>query len=360
MKRIDLLDYGRFAAALAVMATHYFSSGFINHKITSIGRIDSLAEIAKYGYPGVEFFFIISGYVIFYSAQNKNASEFIVSRCVRLFPAFWCAVAITTVTAQFWGHGSLLVSFRQFFSNLTMFPWYFGEPYVDGVYWTLQYEWKFYISVYVVMLFVGSEWLKRLLCIWPLYIAVNQFMSNDWILSNGYYSYFSAGALFGIIKEKRSLIPIAMLLLVFVICQKFSLHNAAKMTLKNGTYYSPIVVFGFISGMFVFFVSLYSRGIQTQSLPWAGLLGAMSYPIYLTHAHFGFMAISKFADESNKGWIYLATASFVLLMAYLIHIVLERRGVSLWRRVFANLVGRPMVCLEGMLFRLRGLQMRNE
>jgi len=360
MQRIDLLDYGRFTAALAVMATHYFFSGFINHKITSIGRIDYLAEMAKYGYLGVEFFFIISGYVIFYSAQNKKASEFLVSRCMRLFPAFWCAVTITTVTAQFWGHGSLLVTFRQFFANLTMFPWYFGEPYVDGVYWTLQYEWKFYLSVYVVLLFVGARWLKRLLCLWPLYIAANQFISNDWILSNGYYSYFAAGALFAMLKEKRSLFPIAMLLLAFVICQKFSLDNAARMTLKNGTHYSPIVVFALISGMFFFFEVLDASQIRTQSLPGAGLLGAMSYPIYLIHAHFGFMAISKFSDENNRGWIYLATASFVLLMAYLIHIVIERRGVSLWRKVFANLVGRPMAWLEGILFGLRGLHMRNE
>lgn len=56
MKRIALLDYGRFFAALAVMASHYFFGGIVNQKISSIDHIDSVANIAKYGYLGVEFF----------------------------------------------------------------------------------------------------------------------------------------------------------------------------------------------------------------------------------------------------------------------------------------------------------------
>jgi peptidoglycan/LPS O-acetylase OafA/YrhL len=88
MKRIDLLDYARLFAAFCVLALHYTYSGITNGKVTSIGHIDSIIDITKYGYLGVEFFFMISGYVIFFSATNSSASKFIVSRAVRLYPLF--------------------------------------------------------------------------------------------------------------------------------------------------------------------------------------------------------------------------------------------------------------------------------
>ncbi|MBB1075267.1 acyltransferase [Rhodoferax sp. 4810] len=88
MKRLELLDYGRFSATLAVMFFHYFFNGIQNGKISSFEHIPWVIDFAKYGYLGVEFFFMISGYVIFFSSKEKTAGEFGAARVLRLFPAF--------------------------------------------------------------------------------------------------------------------------------------------------------------------------------------------------------------------------------------------------------------------------------
>ena len=156
MRRIELLDYGRFVATICVGAFHYLFNGIQNGKISSLTHIPALVEFAKYGYLGVEFFFMISGYVIFFSANHKTAGQFLAARAVRLYPAFWAAVIFTTVVAQFWGGMKMSVSFPQAIANLTMFPKLFGYEFVDGVYWTLQYEWMFYFAVCTALI-VGIQ-----------------------------------------------------------------------------------------------------------------------------------------------------------------------------------------------------------
>ena len=162
MKRLQLLDYGRFAAAFSVLLYHYTFNGFRNGKISSIGPVDFITYVTHFGKIGVEFFFIISGYVIYYSAQNKTPGEFAFSRIKRLYPAFWFAVFFTSLFAFLWGRGTVMeVSAPQILANLTMVPELFGYKNVDGAYWTLVYELKFYLLVFLVLFFQGKKIFKH-------------------------------------------------------------------------------------------------------------------------------------------------------------------------------------------------------
>jgi peptidoglycan/LPS O-acetylase OafA/YrhL len=87
VKRLELLDYARLSAALCVLCFRYLQR-IRNGKVTSTERIPGTSEWAMYGYLGVPFLCMISGYVIFFSAQERIAAEFAVSRAVRLFPAY--------------------------------------------------------------------------------------------------------------------------------------------------------------------------------------------------------------------------------------------------------------------------------
>ncbi|WP_164654758.1 acyltransferase family protein, partial [Pseudomonas viridiflava] len=95
MKRLELLDYGRFIAAIMAVLYHYTFNGIANGKLSSLSHIPELIEFTKYGYLGVELFFMISGYVIFYSARNRSAAQFAASRAIRLYPSYWFAVLFT-------------------------------------------------------------------------------------------------------------------------------------------------------------------------------------------------------------------------------------------------------------------------
>src|SRR5688500_3424160 len=150
MKRLELLDYGRFFAAIAVVLYHYTFNGIRNGKITTLTLEPALVSVTKYGYLGVEFFFMISGYVIFFSALNRTPSQFAVSRALRLFPAYWVGVLFTSCFAIAWGTGAMQVTWDQVLANLTMISPMLGYEYVDGVYWTLLYELTFYCGVFAL------------------------------------------------------------------------------------------------------------------------------------------------------------------------------------------------------------------
>jgi len=84
---IDLL---RFIAAISVVFYHYAFIGVTRPDYNPL-VFPALVPIAKYGYLGVELFFIISGYVVLLSAQGKTVRQFFVSRVTRLYPAYWVA-----------------------------------------------------------------------------------------------------------------------------------------------------------------------------------------------------------------------------------------------------------------------------
>lgn len=94
-QRVEIADYMRPLAAVSVVAFHYLYNGIENGKVGSIDH-EPIAGVAGYGYLGVNFFFMISGYVILASANGKSARQFAVGRALRLYPAFWVALIITT------------------------------------------------------------------------------------------------------------------------------------------------------------------------------------------------------------------------------------------------------------------------
>nr|WP_308129416.1 acyltransferase family protein [Actinoplanes polyasparticus] len=103
-----------------------------------------------YGFPGVETFFLISGFVILMSGWGRTVREFAASRAARLYPAFWASVVITTVvTAVLSITGGLPFSSQSdtgdVLINMTMLAEPLNTPLVDTVYWTLWVELRFYL-----------------------------------------------------------------------------------------------------------------------------------------------------------------------------------------------------------------------
>ena len=95
--RLYEIDLLRITAALAVVCYHYTFSGYAGH-ITSIA-FPALSTAKRYGYLGVDMFFVISGFVVLLSAWGRRPHQFVISRIVRLYPAYWVAVTITAVIA---------------------------------------------------------------------------------------------------------------------------------------------------------------------------------------------------------------------------------------------------------------------
>jgi peptidoglycan/LPS O-acetylase OafA/YrhL len=356
VRRIELLDYARFAAAWAVVAFHFLFKGIQEGKTPSLEFIPGVSEIAKYGYLGVQLFFMISGYVIFFSAKGKTAGAFAASRALRLYPAFWVAVLFTSAVSFLFGGDTFRVSGAQVLANLTMVPGPLGYDLVDGVYWTLAYELKFYLLV-GAMLFLGLAcFLDAFFIGWPLLMVVALALGkSDITYLGGVYAFFAAGALFAMLHEKRTFWRLGSLGLCLFLCVQTTLQEGARMTSDQGIPYAPAVLVTLIILLFAFFAALQIPRLFAMKLPYSRLAGGLTYPLYLTHSVLGIILLSRFATRSNAPIAYLAVVVAILVVAYALHAIVERRMADRWRRFFYRVVRQPVDSLRGLLMRRVGV-----
>ena len=255
MKRLELLDYGRFFAAIIVVLFHYTFNGINNGKISSISYIPLVVDITKYGYLGVELFFMISGYVIFFSAKSGDASKFAVGRALRLYPAYWFGVCFTSLFALLWGGDLMAVQPLQIAVNMTMLQSFLGVKHVDGVYWTLVYEITFYCAVLVFLVLGFQKHLHNIFIFWPTLFLLSIALGYQSLPYLGsYYYYFSAGALFAVLKQQFRWSAFLALFVVYLLCIRHSAGGAAEATISKGVAFSPLVITLIISSFFVLFV----------------------------------------------------------------------------------------------------------
>lgn len=351
--RLDLLDAARVVAVIGVVAYHYLFNGIVNGKIESLDALGPLSGVARYGYLGVELFFMISGYVIFFSARDSTAQRFAVARALRLYPAFWFAVLFTSCVAFFWGGAQTSVTPQQVLANLSMLAPLFGQPFVDGVYWTLVYELVFYGAVFVALSTGQRHRLESLFIAWPVVMGLATLAGLAWVpLLGGYYLYFGAGALFAVLKRRRSTPAMAALVLCLVLSLVFSLDGLPAKSVATGASFSAPVVGAIIVSFYLLFVFLHSQAGSALRLPFARFGGALTYPLYLVHAHVGYMLLSHLATPEHVVVATLATAALVLAVACFIHLAIERRLRPLWKALFTNTLGRLLDHASTRLTRL--------
>ncbi len=136
-QRLPELDSLRGIAALTVAFFHFAIGSNV---------LPSMAFAAT----AVDFFFIISGFVIFLSIDKvKTWKEFAVKRFLRLYPTYWICVTITTIAIvcnHFYLATPKTLPLR-YLVNLTMLQHFVKVTDMDGPYWTLAVELQFYIFI---------------------------------------------------------------------------------------------------------------------------------------------------------------------------------------------------------------------
>ncbi len=346
--RVEIIDYLRLIAAVSVMGFHYLYNGIENGKIGSITH-EPIAQIAQYGYLGVNLFFMISGYVIVASVRGKTARQFAVGRALRLYPAFWVALAVTVVFSLVLGGERMGVTAQQVLANITMVPTLLGQPFVDGVYWTLLYELRFYVMVFVLVLLGQGHRITALMPAWALlmcyiWMAAPE-LSGAAPYLGGYYLWFAAGAIISSIADSGwSAYKVAGLVAAYV--------PISHLELTTTTMLKTLV--------FLTILATVIPRVRTLHLPGAATAGALTYPVYLLHAHIGYMLLDTFATESTKWPVYAAVTVFVLALAYALHVVVERHPISrrFWKWLLDGTLGRIVALMQWVVDRAGSLETR--
>lgn len=206
MARFYEIDLLRFLSAFFVVVFHYTYTGYMEG-FAPIADFPVLREYTRYAYMGINFFFVISGFVIFMSVESTSSKKFLASRFTRLFPAYWTALLITTVTILLIGDDKFSISIPQFIANLTMVNTLFGQNPIESAYWTLFIELQFYLLVFVVLLFNGLKHFIHVLAGILIVSTVALYFpwardTNMWIGIFPHWSgYFAAGGIFYLIKR---------------------------------------------------------------------------------------------------------------------------------------------------------------
>ena len=131
------------------------------------------------------------------TADSGSLRTFVVSRFVRLYPAFWICCSLTFVIAVMLGGGRDHPSANQICVNMTMLSGFVGVPPIDGVYWSLFVELKFYALVALVLVFGKIRSAELLLLIWlaaTILIEAFNLGKLRYLLITDFSAYFIAGA----------------------------------------------------------------------------------------------------------------------------------------------------------------------
>lgn len=348
---IDLL---RFLAALSVMLYHFTFAGYHYHGLSPV-QYPLLEETFKYGFLGVELFFMISGYVVLMSAQGKTLGQFFTSRVSRLYPAFWVACTICFVVVRLFAHPLMQpgapvldTSLGHYFVNMTMLHGFVGIPNLDGVYWTLTYEIVFYFLIAVMLAFGWFKHLVMVLTVWLGYCLVASLGFNvgpfAFLFFPQYAPFFIAGMVFFLLQQAhKQAIPWELYLLLLA-CYGLSLQAAVHFTRESAAYYqhpfSPIVGCMLVSVFFGLFLLIVYRKINIGQAKWLTWAGALTYPMYLGHHNIGYVVLQRLGNRVNNNVLLVAMLTGVFLLAFLIHVVVERRYSKILGRKVQQLLDK--------------------
>ncbi|MGW5415165.1 acyltransferase family protein [Actinomadura geliboluensis] len=337
-ERLRELDLLRFAAALAVVLYHFTGFGGAGPWPEPSAEVfPALGDVTRFGYLGVDLFFVISGFVILMSAWGRGPGEFGVSRLVRLMPAYWVSVLLGAVVYAVFrqGHGvpGLVLP------NLTMLQGGLGLRNVDAVYWTLWVELHFYVLV-AVLASIGITYRSCLvfMAAWLFAGVYAGEAGNDLLqvmLIPTWSCYFIAGmALYMIHRFGPTLLLWGYVAVTYLIALHWGAWRAEHVF--RGA--NEIVVSAIITGIFAVMILVATRRLRW--LRWSRLtvLGALTYPLYLVHSQLALPLLDALYPDLGKWPALCVVVAASLLSAYAVHRLVERPGAAWMRaRLYASL-----------------------
>ena len=292
---IDLL---RCAAALLVALYHLsfwswaFPPGLSARASGHAIGPNAFSGLALYGWIGVEIFFVISGFVIAFSAEKATARSFLRSRILRLVPAVLVCAPVTAMAAILTGtygvkHGALVVALSW------LFPPY--GPWPDSTYWTLPIEIVFYGTVLALL------WLRRIDLLpavaWLLAAVSGVYWAVPWggaqdrtldLLLMHHGCYFAAGIFLYRMRERSrpsDIVGLAVCALIGL--AEIHSSTAIHVSKTNLPMNHAIAASIWIGAVATIFVSVrFNKSISTACAKYqrAGrMLGLATYPLYLIH-----------------------------------------------------------------------------
>ncbi|MFI9242548.1 acyltransferase family protein [Streptomyces sp. NPDC053086] len=333
--RLRALDGLRLLAALMVCLYHFAGK---NGEVASSwhqspGKVfPTLSQAATYGCLGVQFFFVISGFVICMSSWGRTLGDFFRSRVSRLYPAYWAALLIVGAAAVLLPVVVHPLRSDEFLMNFTMLQQPMGVPRVLGVCWTLWVEMRFYVLFALFVIWRGVTYRRVVtFCIlWTLagaFARVADLPLTDELVMRDHAPYFIGGlALYLIHRFGSDLLLWGIVGMSFLLGQRYSVTALWHPGAHGGFPRDPHVIQAIVFLSFAAVAVVALGWTRWADWRWLSVAGALTYPFYLIHEHLGWFVIRVLHRGVGLGpWPTLAaTVAGLLGLAWLMHRFVER------------------------------------
>ncbi|MEU3334176.1 acyltransferase family protein [Streptomyces sp. NPDC002144] len=337
--RLYAIDGIRLAAALMVAAHHYAGTWRVNQPGNAIWDrpvsdiMPTVFHVASYGWIGVEIFFVISGFVICMSCWGRSPRQFFVSRVIRLYPAYWFAIAFTTavlvVLPGVWDR----MRARDVLLNFTMLQAGSKVGNVDGVYWTLWSELRFYL-LFLLVVATGLTYRKVVVfcCVWgaaAMLTPVADFRLLTLFANPDGAWYFIAGlALYLMYRFGQDLLLWGILATSWLMGQR-ELGKRIDTVEHVSSWRGALLIYT----VFLLVMVAIALG-ATDRIRWKWLVtaGSLTYPLYLMHYAAGTTVINRLKDTMDARLLVASVIAGFLLLSWLVHRVVEAPVARLLKR----------------------------
>lgn len=340
MGRLRELDVLRFVAAAVVMLHHFTGVPAPEWPGGNARRIfPELAPVTRYGFLGVELFFLISGFVILLSAWGRKPGDFIVSRFLRLFPAYWVGVLLSL--AAYLAFDSWVPfgpntdgPLKRLLPNLTMLQEGVGSQRMEVVYWTLYVELHFYVLI-ALFTWWGITFNRCVAFMtgWLLFSVFALESGENFlkvVLLWRYAPFFVAGMGFFLIYRYGSNIIVWLLI---ALSWALGCYYDVKYNFPDFTA-APHSLYIIPAGVTVVFAIMALVATHRLSwLRWRGLtvLGLLTYPLYLVHQTISRTFVPRLLPHMGRWEVLAVLIVGALVVSYLIHVLIERPTQRLLR-----------------------------
>jgi peptidoglycan/LPS O-acetylase OafA/YrhL len=151
---LQTLQAGRALAAISVAAFHLS----ITMGVERYGGVPVFQEFTKHGSRGVDFFFVLSGFIILFAHfgdidKPRAWGEYIYRRFVRLYPIYWLYTAgfVALLALGLGTEAAMPTNVGDWLTSLTLIRFTDGSPPLP-VAWTLFHEVAFYATFSLLIL----------------------------------------------------------------------------------------------------------------------------------------------------------------------------------------------------------------
>lgn len=344
--KLSGLQVGRGVAALLVLLFHL--GGTINaEKYYGTGFLPWV-RIFQFGDSGVEFFFVLSGFLITFihfkdlGFPNRFKS-YIFKRMIRIYPTYWLVLIFVILFALFFKafRETLPTEWSTYIFTILLLPQDktvvggTGAP-ILGVAWTLQYELFFY-------LLFGLAILSKPLGVAVMVLAMVYAFIGFWFVdkvqfplcffAEPYILFFLFGVLAAIICIKQPCLPWPWAILIIGIIG-FFLTGAYDVIYKENSFLNNRMERKILYALFSFLIICGLVALEvTQKLMFKNrflmFLGDISYPLYLVHFPIVSAVTKVFCQVFPKNQFFANANVFMVIVvsfsvSFVIHYFLER------------------------------------